>query len=80
MAFQGGISRRKLAERIGQRMTVLVNEVWGDRVIARSYADAPEIGGDVIVPGPWDLDPGDFIEVEVTGAQEHDLWARPVED
>jgi len=80
MAVQAGISREKLAERIGQRLTVLVDEVEEDGVIARSYADAPEIDGTVIVPGSWELDPGDFIEVEVTDAQEHDLWARPVED
>lgn len=80
MAVQAGISRQKLSVRIGQRMTVLVDEVEEDEVIARSYADAPEIDGNVIVPGPWDLDPGDFIEVEVTGAGDHDLWARPVED
>lgn len=79
MAVQARISRAKLTERIGQRLTVLVDEVEEERVIARSYADAPEIDGTVVVPGPWDLDPGDFIEVEVTGAQDHDLWARPVE-
>jgi ribosomal protein S12 methylthiotransferase len=79
MAAQARISRAKLAERIGQRLTVLVDEVQDEQVIARSYAEAPEIDGTVIVPGPWDLDPGDFIEVEVTGAQDHDLWARPVE-
>ena len=80
MAVQAGISREKLAARIGQRLWVLVDEVEDEQVIARSYADAPEIDGNVIVPGPWELDPGDFIEVEVTGAQDHDLWARPVED
>lgn len=80
MAVQAGISREKLSQRIGQRLTVLVDEVEEEQVIARSYADAPEIDGNVIVPGPWDLDSGDFIEVEVTGAGDHDLWARPVED
>ena len=80
MAVQARISRDKLAERIGQRLTVLVDEVEEEQVIARSYADAPQIDGNVIVPGPWDLDPGDFIEVEVTDAQDHDLWARPVDD
>jgi ribosomal protein S12 methylthiotransferase len=80
MDLQAGISREKLNGRIGQRLTVLVDEVEEEQVIARSYADAPEIDGNVIVPGPWDLEPGDFIAVEVTGAQDHDLWARPVED
>jgi ribosomal protein S12 methylthiotransferase len=80
MAVQAEISRANLAARVGQRLTVLVDEVEEERVIARSYADAPEIDGNVILPGPWDLDPGDFIEVEVTGSEEHDLWARPLED
>ena len=47
--------------------------------MARSYADAPEIDGNVIVPGAWDLEAGDFIAVEVTGAGDHDLWATPVD-
>ena len=80
MEVQAEISHAKLAARVGQRLTVLVDEVEDERVLARSYADAPEIDGTVIVPGAWDLDPGDFIEVEVTAAQEHDLWAEPVED
>jgi ribosomal protein S12 methylthiotransferase len=80
MAVQADISRTKLAERVGQRMTVLVDAIEDHSVIARSYADAPEIDGTVIVPGDWELDPGNFIEVEITDAGEHDLWGRPVED
>lgn len=80
MEVQAGISRHKLAQRVGQRLTVLVDEVAEDEVIARSYGEAPEIDGVVIIPGAWELDPGDFIEVEVTDSGEHDLWARPIED
>ena len=80
MEVQAAISRDKLSRRIGQRLTVLVDEVGEDEVIARSYADAPEIDGNVIIPGAWELDPGDFIEVVVTDAGDHDLWAEPAED
>jgi ribosomal protein S12 methylthiotransferase len=80
MEVQAEISRAKLAARVGQRLTVLVDEVEGDELIARSYGEAPEIDGVVIIPGAWELDPGDFIEVEVTDSGDHDLWARPVED
>ena len=80
MAVQAEISRAKLAARIGQRLTVLVDEVEEDRVIARSHADAPEIDGSVVIDGPWDLAPGDFIEVIVTDSAEHDLYAEPVVD
>ena len=80
MEVQAEISRAKLARRVGRRLTVLVDKVGEDQVIARSYGEAPEIDGVVIVPGAWELDPGDFIEVEVTDSGEHDLWGRPVED
>ena len=80
MAVQAEISRAKLAKRLGQRLTVLVDAVGEDEVSARSYADAPEIDGVVSIPGAWELDPGDFIEVEVTDSGDHDLWALPVEE
>ena len=80
MEVQAGISREKLAARVGERITVLVDEVKEDVVIARSYGDAPEIDGQVIVPGAWELDPGDFIEVTVADSGDHDLWGVPVEE
>ncbi|TCT19518.1 30S ribosomal protein S12 methylthiotransferase RimO [Thiobaca trueperi] len=80
MAVQAEISRDKLATRIGQRLTVLVDALEEDAIIARSYADAPEIDGEVIIPGEWEIEIGDFIEVEVFDSGDHDLWARPVED
>ena len=80
MDAQAEISREKLAARVGERLTVLVDRVEDDEIIARSYADAPEIDGTVIIPGAWELDPGDFIEVRVTDSGDHDLWAEPVED
>ena len=80
MAAQAEISRAKLAARVGQRLTVLVDEVLEDQVIARSYADAPEIDGTVIIDGAWELSPGDFIEVDITDSLEHDLVGEPVCD
>ena len=80
MEVQAEISAEKLAARIGQRITVLVDAVGEEEIIARSYADAPEIDGEVIIPGAWEIEPGDFIEVEVTDSGDHDLWAQPVED
>jgi ribosomal protein S12 methylthiotransferase len=80
MAVQAQISREKLQARVGSRMIVLVDEVQEQRVIARSPGDAPEIDGNVIIDGPWELDPGDFVEVDIRAADEHDLWGEPVTD
>jgi ribosomal protein S12 methylthiotransferase len=57
-----------------------VDAVEEEQILARSYADAPEIDGSVLVPGAWEIDQGDFIEVVVTESREHDLIARPVDD
>ena len=77
MQRQQQISTRKLQQRIGQRMTVLVESADADGGEARSYADAPEIDGLVHIDGGEALSVGEFCEVEVTGTDEYDLYARP---
>lgn len=79
MEVQAAISTEKLTEKIGQRMIVLVDEVEENRVIARSPGDAPEIDGQVYVEGAWELQPGDFVEVDICGSDAHDLIGRIVE-
>jgi len=78
MAQQAEISTRKLARRIGQELDVLIDDVPGDGTgVGRSYADAPEIDGRVIVEGIRNIQAGDRITVRVTRSAEHDLWAEP---
>jgi len=79
MALQAEISAEKLAERVGRIETVLVDEVTDEGAIARSYGDAPEIDGVVVIEGGRDLRPGRFVKVEITGSGDHDLWARLVQ-
>jgi len=79
MEIQADISRDKLAMQVGREMLVLIDEVQDGRMIARGPGDAPEVDGLVIIDGDWeDVGPGDFIEVLVTGYDEHDLFAEPV--
>ncbi len=78
MKVQAAISAEKLAQKVGSRMIVLVDEVNDEAILARGPGDAPEIDGHVILPPEWELEPGDFVEVEITGADEHDLRAVPV--
>ena len=80
MQVQQEISAAKLQKRIGQTMTVLVDGLEDEFpvAIARSYADAPEIDGNVFVE---DIDKnqiksGDLLEVEITDADEYDLYAK----
>ncbi len=79
MEVQAAISAEKLVEKVGRRLVVLVDKVQEQRVVARGPGDAPEIDGQVFIEGAWELQPGDFVEVEITGSDEHDLYARMVE-
>jgi len=78
MEVQARISTDKLLRKVGKTLTVLVDSTEANTVAARSSADAPEIDGMVSIEGAKNLEPGDFCEVRVTRAGEHDLWAIPV--
>jgi ribosomal protein S12 methylthiotransferase len=84
MERAAGISARRLARRVGRRERVLVDAIERHGrslvAVARSYADAPEIDGSVLVKGRGtaQLTVGAFADVEITGADTYDLSARPV--
>jgi ribosomal protein S12 methylthiotransferase len=76
MEVQADISAARLERKLGTRQTVIVDEVDADGAIARSKADAPEIDGIVRIDDGQKLRPGQFAEVTVVHADEHDLIAR----
>ena len=80
MELQAEISARRLAARIGQIMTVLVDEIDEDGAVCRSYADAPEIDGLVFVADSDGLQVGDWVEVRITDSDEYDLWGERLDD
>jgi ribosomal protein S12 methylthiotransferase len=75
MAAQADISARRLQDKIGRTLPVLVDRVEDRRATGRSTADAPEIDGVVRVDDGFDLAPGTFARVRITGADQHDLRA-----
>jgi ribosomal protein S12 methylthiotransferase len=58
----------------------LVDEIdeENEEAIARSPWDAPEIDGNVFIPGATDLKPGDLVKVKIVEAEEYDLVAERV--
>lgn len=79
MALQAAISAKRLQGKIGRALTVLVDGVdEAGAAIARSTADAPEIDGVVYVENGGKLPVGEFAEVQIHAADEHDLYAETV--
>ena len=75
MLTQQAISTQKLQTRVGQAMTVLLESSSEQGYVARSYADAPEIDGVVHIDTDAELPLGEFCRVEITAADEYDLYA-----
>jgi ribosomal protein S12 methylthiotransferase len=85
MEVQERISAAKLQTKIGSLQTVLVDELTTDEndniiAVARTKADAPEIDGVVYLQDAEGLNPGDFVDVQILGADGHDLVAGPPQD
>jgi ribosomal protein S12 methylthiotransferase len=75
MLLQQGISLARNQKLIGKTLPVLVEGFDNGLSIGRSYRDAPEIDGLVLVEG--DLPIGEISAVQITGAMTHDLTGRP---
>jgi ribosomal protein S12 methylthiotransferase len=75
MELQQAISLAKNQSQIGRRLDALVDGAGDGLSIARSYRDAPEIDGFVVIEE--ELPVGELLPVLVTGALEYDLMAVP---
>ncbi len=77
MTQQAQISARRLRRKVGQTLTVLVDghDAQG-QAIARSSADAPEIDGVVLIAHGAAATVGEFAQVQIVRADQHDLHAR----
>jgi ribosomal protein S12 methylthiotransferase len=76
MALQQDISLERNQSQVGRMLEVLV-EGHGDGLsVARSYRDAPEIDGMVLLPGA--LPVGEMMAARITGAMEYDLIGEVV--
>lgn len=77
MAAQQEISTRKLAQKVGLEMEVIIDEVDEEGAVARTWGDAPNIDGMVYLNDYFDCNPGDRIKVNIEHSDEYDLWASP---
>jgi ribosomal protein S12 methylthiotransferase len=78
MTFQQPISLRRNQQMVGKRLEVLVDGADEGVSITRSFRDAPEIDGFVVVEK--EIPVGQMLPVMVTGAMEYDLIAIPADE
>ncbi|HXD52157.1 MAG TPA: radical SAM protein, partial [Burkholderiales bacterium] len=74
MEVQEKISRQRLKRKVGQTLTVLVDETTNTSAVGRSSADAPEIDGRVHIRKADRSKVGDLVKVRIHRADAHDLY------
>lgn len=79
MEIQKDVSLKKNSEVVGKKLKVLVERQEGEYYVARSYRDAPEVDGEILIPqGRQKLKAGAFYTAEVFDYDEYDLFAKIV--
>ncbi len=78
MELQQGISLQENRKWVGRSLDVLVEGRRKGLAVGRSYRDAPEVDGVVLIEG--DAPVGAMVRVRVTGALPYDLIGAPEEE
>ncbi len=78
MELQQQISAELNRQKIGQIFKVIIDRKEGDFYVGRTEFDSPEVDGEVLISTEKKLNKGDFINVEITGSEDYDLFGIPV--
>lgn len=75
MEIQKDISYQKNKSFLGKKLKVLVDSIDGDFYIGRSYRDAPEVDGEILINKKNNkINIGEFYDVLINDFDEYDLY------
>lgn len=78
MAVQQIISSQLSAARVGQTLKVIIDREDDEFYVGRTEFDSPEVDGEVLISKDIKLKKGQFYMIEITGAEEFDLYGKVV--
>ena len=79
MQLQQDISAELEARKIGQTMQVIIDRKEGDWYVGRTEFCSPEVDPEVLIPaGEKRLRTGQFYQVQITDAEEFDLYGQVI--
>ena len=77
MAIQQRIAAELNEQKVGQTMRVVIDRLEGDYYVGRTEFDSPEVDPEVLISCQGDgLGVGRFYDVQITAAEEFDLYAK----
>lgn len=81
MEIQKEISTKKNKTLLGKELCVLIDRIEGSFYVGRSYRDAPEVDGEVLIPlNGYDLESGNFCVAKINNYNEYDLCGEIIHD
>lgn len=79
MQLQQDISAELEARKIGQTLQVIIDRKEGDWYVGRTEFCSPEVDPEVLIPaGEKRLRTGQFYQVQITDAEEFDLYGQVI--
>ena len=78
MEIQQQISAELNRQKIGKTFKVLIDRIEDNFYVGRTEFDSPEVDGEVLIPSELELNKGDFVNVEITGSEDYDLFGKTV--
>jgi len=79
MNIQRDISLEKNVALVGTNQKVLIDRKEGGYFVGRTEYDSPEVDNEVLIDAAKSyVRIGDFVYAEITGAEDFDLYARPI--
>jgi ribosomal protein S12 methylthiotransferase len=76
MAAQACISLERLQLRVGTTCVAIIDEVTPTEMIARSYAESPEVDGVIRINPGQDFKAGDQVLIKITDSDAYDLFGE----
>jgi len=76
MAVQQSVSEELNRERIGRVMKVIIDRREGEFFIGRTEYDSPEVDNEVLISTEYNLEPGKFYDIQITGSADFDLYGK----
>jgi ribosomal protein S12 methylthiotransferase len=81
LKIQQQISLEKNEQMLGRELKILVDRKEGDFYIGRSYREAPEVDGEILIPiASGNKKPGNFYNLKITDFDEYDLYADNIKN
>ncbi len=79
MSIQQSISEELNREKTGKILRVIIDRKEGEFFVGRTEYDSPEVDNEVLISIEYDLKPGNFYDILITGSTDFDLFGNPVD-